>query len=171
MINVRLAEPADSEAIWEIFHAVIQAGDTYVYPTDTPREALADLWLAPTMRTYVAEDDGQTEDGKHIVGTYILKPNYPGRGSHVANASYMVHPGSQGQGIGTIMATHSLAEARRLGYKAMQFNLVVSTNFAAVHLWRKLGFHIIGTIPKAFEHRQLGCVDAYIMYQLLGKGD
>ena len=171
MINIRLAEPADSEAIWEIFQAVIQTGDTYVYSPDTPREALADLWLAPIMQTYVAEDNGQTADESRILGTYILKPNYPGRGSHVANASYMVHPAAQGLGIGTTMAAHSLVEARRLGFKAMQFNLVVSTNTVAIHLWQKLGFHIIGTTPKAFEHQQLGYVDAHIMYQSLEDGD
>jgi ribosomal protein S18 acetylase RimI-like enzyme len=177
MINVRLAEPADAGAIWEIFQAVIQTGDTYVYPPDTPREALANLWLAPTMQTYVAEDsaqsedDGRTGDESRILGTYILKPNYPGRGSHVANASYMVHPAAQGLGVGTTMAAHSLVEARRLGFKAMQFNLVVSTNTAAIHLWQKLGFYIIGSIPKAFEHQQLGYVDAHIMYQSLEDGN
>jgi L-amino acid N-acyltransferase YncA len=171
MINIRLAEPADSEAIWEIFQAVIQTGDTYVYRPDTPREALADLWLASTMQTYVAEDDDQTAIESRILGTYILKPNYPGRGSHVANASYMVHPAAQGLGIGTTMAAHSLVEARRLGFKAMQFNLVVSTNTVAIHLWQKLGFHIIGTAPKAFEHQQLGYVDAHIMYQSLEDGN
>ena len=122
MTDIRLAQPADSGAIWEIFQAVIQTGDTYVYPPDTPREALADLWLAPTMQTYVAEENGR------ILGTYILKPNFPGRGAHVANSSYMVHTAAQGLGIGTAMAGHSLVEARRLGFKAMQFNLVVSTN-------------------------------------------
>ena len=183
MVNIRLVQPADDAAIWEIFHAVIQTGDTYVYPSDTPSEALADLWLSPTMQTYLAEDGAQSEDDAEgedvernkaetrILGTYILKPNYPGRGSHVANASYMVHPAAQGLGIGTIMANHSLVEARRLGYKAMQFNLVVSTNTAAIHLWQKSGFHIIGTLPKAFKHQQLGYVDAYIMYQSLEDGD
>jgi L-amino acid N-acyltransferase YncA len=179
MINIRLAQPADAGAIWEIFQAVIQSGDTYVYPPDTPREALADLWLASTMKTYVAEDGADSEDGAQseddsrtenedrILGTYILKPNYPGRGAHIANASYMVHPAAQGLGVGTTMANHSLIEARRLGFKAMQFNLVVSTNSVAIHLWQKSGFDIIGTIPKAFKHQQQGCVDAYIMYRSL----
>jgi L-amino acid N-acyltransferase YncA len=183
MINIRLAQPADTPAIWEIFQAIIQAGDTYVYSPDTPREALADLWLAPTMHTYVAEDgaqskdDAQSEDDTRtenegpILGTYILKPNYPGRGSHIANASYMVHQAAQGLGVGTTMANHSLIEARRLGFKAIQFNLVVSTNSVAIHLWKKSGFHIIGTIPKAFKHQQLGYIDAYIMYRSLEDGE
>ncbi len=177
MVNIRLAKPADTSAIWEIFHAVIQTGDTYVYPSDTPREALANLWLSPTMQTYVAVDETringeeQNKAEARILGTYILKPNYPGRGSHVANASFMVHPVAQGLGIGTMMANHSLVEARRLAYKAIQFNLVVSTNQAAIHLWQKSGFHIIGALPKAFKHKQLGYVDAYIMYQSLEDGD
>jgi ribosomal protein S18 acetylase RimI-like enzyme len=79
----------------------------------------------------------------------------------------MVHPSAQGQGIGKEMCKHSLQEAKRLGFVAMQFNLVVSTNLAAVHLWEKLGFSIVGTIPIAFHHQELGYVDAYIMYQSL----
>jgi L-amino acid N-acyltransferase YncA len=163
-IDIRPATPADEDAIWDVFQAVIQGGDTYVYPADTPRQALAELWLAPHMHTYVAEIGGA------VRGTYILKANYPGRGAHVANASYMVHPQAQGQGMGTAMGAHSLAEARRLGFWAMQFNLVVSTNAAAVHLWQKLGFRIVGTLPGAFNHRQHGYVDAYVMYRHLDQG-
>lgn len=136
-------------------------GDTYVYMPDTSKDELSDLWMAPYMNTYVAEVNDQ------IDGTYIMKPNFPGRGSHVANCSYMVHPSEQGQGIGKGMCKHSLQEAKRLGFAAMQFNLVVSTNKAAVHLWEKLGFSIVGTIPGAFNHQELGYVDAYIMYQSL----
>lgn len=158
---IRKANPQDAEAIWAIFRAVIQTGDTYVYPPDTPKEALSELWLAPTMHTYVAQVD------EKISGTYIIKANFPGLGSHVANASYMVDPAAQGRGIGTAMGLHSLDEARQLGFRAMQFNLVVSSNTAAVHLWQKLGFAIVGTIPEAFKHQKLGFVDAYVMYRSL----
>ena len=161
MIQIRKAQSEDTEAIWSIFQAVIQTGDTYVYPPDTPKEALAKLWLAQTMHTYVAQVKDQ------ILGTYIIKANFPGLGSHVANASYMVDPAAQGRGVGKAMGLHSLEEARRLGFRAMQFNLVVSRNSAAIHLWQKLGFMIIGTIPEAFNHRKLGFVDAYIMYRSL----
>jgi ribosomal protein S18 acetylase RimI-like enzyme len=98
---------------------------------------------------------------------YKLGPNQVGRGAHVANASYMVSPAAQGVGVGRLLGEHSLAEARRQGYLAMQFNYVVSTNTAAVKLWKKLGFSIVGTLPKAFRHTRLGYVDAYVMYQLL----
>jgi len=166
LIQVRSTQEADREAIWHIFQAVIQSGDTYVYSAGTPREDLAKLWLAPKMHVYVAEDK-ETPANNGILGTYILKPNHPDRGAHIANASYMVLPAAQGMGVGTAMAYHSLEEARRLRFRAVQFNLVVSTNHAAIHLWKKTGFRIIGTIPKAFNHQQLGYVDAYIMFQEL----
>ncbi len=102
-----------------------------------------------------------------VVGTYILKPNQPGLGSHVANAGYMVKPGVHGQGVGRAMCEHSLAEAREAGFRAMQFNMVVSTNEAALALWKKLGFTIVGTLPKVFRHKKLGLVDAYVMHRFL----
>lgn len=160
-ITIKEAREEHTEAIWSIFQPVVEGGDTYVYPPDTPRADLDRYWLAPTMHTYVAEA------GHDIVGTYILKANQPGFGAHVANASYMVHPAAQGKGVGTAMCAHSLIEARRLGFRAMQFNLVVSTNEAAVHLWRKMGFNIVGTLPGAFHHQELGYVDAYVMYRSL----
>ncbi len=160
-VELREARSEHAEAIWSIFEAVIQGGDTYVYSPDTPRSDLDRYWLAEYMHTYVAE----IEDT--IVGTYILKANHPGFGSHVANASYMVHPAAQGKGAGTAMCVHSLDEARRLGFLAMQFNLVVSTNEAALHIWRKMGFDIVGTLPGAFHHQSLGYVDAYVMYRSL----
>jgi len=161
MIMVRESLAEDTEAIWEIFHSVVRSGDTYPFDPETTRDDLPRLWLAAYMHTYVAERDGE------IVGTYVLKQNMPGLGGHVANGSYMVHPAAQGQGVGRAMCGHSLAEARRLGFKAMQFNLVVSTNTAAVELWKKMGFSIVGTLPKAFNHQTLGYVDAYVMYQRL----
>lgn len=160
-VEIRGAQKDNIDAIWAIFKAVIQTGDTYVFPPDTPRSELDQFWLAPHMRTYVAVLEGD------VVGTYILKANHPGLGSHVANASYMVHPAAQSRGVGTAMCAHSLAEARRLGFRAMQFNLVVSTNEAAVHLWDKMGFAIVGTLPEAFHHQDLGYVDAYVMFRSL----
>jgi L-amino acid N-acyltransferase YncA len=119
-------------------------------------------WFGAETRTYVAEG----EEGK-VVGTYILRPNQPGLGSHVANAGYMVGEDGRGKGVGKAMCEHSLEEARRMRFHAMQFNMVVSTNETAVSLWKKLGFSIVGTLPQAYRHRELGLVDAYVMHRFL----
>ncbi|HWE60968.1 MAG TPA: N-acetyltransferase [Chloroflexota bacterium] len=158
---IRQAHAADADAIWRIFHAVVASGDTYAYAPETSRaEALA-LWLGAGSYTYVAEDQDR------VAGTYVLKANQPGLGSHVANAAFMVDPHSQARGIGRAMGEHCLAQARLLGFRAMQFNLVVSTNERAVALWQKLGFQIVAQLPGAFHHRQFGYVDAYVMYRSL----
>lgn len=157
-MNIRKAIDQDRHEVWEIFTAVIQTGDTYVFAPDTVKEDLDKHWFSPYMDTYVLEEDGE------ILGTYIIKPNQIDLGSHIANASYMVHPKAQGKGIGKLLCEHSLMEARKFGFMAMQFNLVVSTNKVAVKLWQKFGFTIIGTIPDGFNHLTLGYVDAYIMY-------
>lgn len=113
------------------------------------------------MHTYKATLD------KEIVGTYVLKPNFLGLGSHVANGSYMVHPKHQGKKIGYQITLHSLEEAQKLGFKAIQFNLVVATNIKAINLYKKVGFKIVGILPKAFNHMKFGYVDAYVMHRFL----
>lgn len=158
-MHIREATPQDHDAVWNIFKQVIAGGDTYVFSPVTPREDLGKLWFAPSMKTYVAED------GDHIAGTYILKPNQIDLGSHIANCGYMVDPEYRGRGLGKLLCEHSLDIAKTLGYRGMQFNIVVSTNESAVYLWKKIGFRIIGTIPGAFKHQVLGFVDAYIMYK------
>ncbi len=164
-MNLRIANESDWDAIWEIFHAVIAPGDTYVFDPHMPREEALAYWFHAGTHTYVAEAKGQ------IAGTYILKPNQPALGSHVANAGFMVAPSARGLGVGRRMGEHCLEEARRLGFRAMQFNFVVSTNEPAVHLWQQLGFRIVGTLPGAFHHAQKGFVDAYVMFQSLENVD
>lgn len=160
-MDIRKAERTDDDAIWDIFRAVIATGDTYVFdPAMSRADALA-YWLRPENHTYVAENDGR------IAGTYLFKANQPGLGAHVANAAFMVSPTARGLGVGRRMGEHCLAEARRAGFRAMQFNFVVSTNDAAVKLWQQLGFEIVGRLPGAFRHAQLGFVDAYVMFQSL----
>ena len=161
MVAIREASEHDRDAVWEIFRTVVAAGDTYVFDPEIPREEALAYWFHPGTRTYVAESEGR------VVGTYILKPNQPGLGSHVSNAAFMVSPSARGLGIGRAMGEHCLEEARRLGYRAMQFNFVVSTNEAAVKLWERLGFTIVGTLPGAFRHGTRGFVDAYVMFQTL----
>src|SRR6059058_6519362 len=160
-LQIRRARKEDREAIWQIFRAVVARGDTYVFdPNISRRKALA-YWLGPKTRCYVALSD------HGIVGSYILKVNQPGLGSHVANAGFMVSPSARGRGIGRAMAEHCLHEARRLGFRAMQFNYVISTNTAAIRLWQDLGFEIVGTLASAFRHPDKGYVDVYVMYRSL----
>ena len=161
MVAIREASGHDRDAVWEIFRAVVAAGDTYVFDPEIRREETFAYWFNPGTRTYVAESEGR------VVGTYILRPNQPGLGSHVSNAAFMVPPSARGLGIGRAMGEHCLDEACRLGYRAMQFNFVVSTNAAALRLWERLGFTIVGTLPGAFRHRTGGFVDAYVMFRTL----
>ena len=161
MSQIRQATAVDSDAIWDIFHPVVVTGDTYTFDPDISREEALAFWLHPSNWCYVAEREG------NVVGTYILKANQPGLGSHVANAAFMVLPHARGLGVGRAMGEHSLGEARRLGFRAMQFNLVVSTNESAVGLWQQLGFKIVGTLPGVFRHSQKGFVDAYVMFRSL----
>lgn len=161
MITLRPATTADGEAIWQIFREVIAPGDAFVFTPDTPRSEALAYWFRSENHAYVAEHDGQ------VVGSYIVKPNQPGLGAHIANAAYMVSPSARGLGVGKRMGEHSLVEARRLGFNAMQFNIVVSTNEPAVRLWQRLGFRIVGTLPGAFKHAKRGLVDAYIMFRTL----
>lgn len=159
-MTIRPATPADHDAIWQIFHEVVAPGTTYAYAPDTPREEALRIWLDAPQATYVAEDDGE------VLGTYYLKPNQPGLGSHVCNAGYMVAAAARGRGTGQAMCAHSLGEARRLGFRAMQYNLVVATN-PAVRLWKRMGFEVIGRLPQAFLQRGSTYVDALVMYRLL----
>ena len=158
---IRRAAPSDSKAIWRIFQAIVARGDTYTFASDTTQQDAAAYFLGPGITCFVAEHEGE------VAGVYKLIRNQPGRGSHVANASFMVDPAAQGKGIGRALGEHCLAEARRQGYEAMQFNFVVSTNTAGVELWKKLGFSIVGTLPNAFDHATLGKVDAYVMHRFL----
>jgi ribosomal protein S18 acetylase RimI-like enzyme len=160
-LRIRRATGKDREAIWQIFHAVVSGGDTYVFDPDISRRQALAYWFSPKTRCYVALSN------QKIVGTYIMKANQPGLGSHVANAGFMVAPSAQGRGIGRAMGEHCLREAERLGFRAMQFNFVVSTNETAVRLWKDLGFKIVGRLPGAFRHAQDGFVDVYVMYRPL----
>ncbi|MCS6782421.1 MAG: GNAT family N-acetyltransferase [Gloeomargarita sp. SKYBB_i_bin120] len=159
---IREAQPQDWEHLWPLIQEVARAGETYGYDPDiSPAQAYC-LWMEQPQKTYVAARDGQ------IVGTYYLKPNQGGPGRHVCNCGYIVAKTWRGQGIGRQLGEHSLRMARALGYKAMQFNFVAASNQVAIHLWQKLGFEVVGRLPKAFLHPRLGYIDALVMYQWLG---
>ena len=151
----------DYDQIWEIIQPIIRKGDTYVFDPEMSKEAMQEVWMAPKHKVYVAKHK------EEIVGTYFIKKNQPGLGAHVANAGYMVHPDRRGLSIGRKMAEHSLEEAQQLGYTAMQFNMVISTNMHAIRLWKKLGFQQVGILPKVFNHKELGLVDALVMHRFL----
>ena len=160
-MKIRAVTNADHDAIWKIFHEIVSAGDTYALDPKMSREEALAYWFRADTRTYVAEKNGR------VVGTYILRPNQLGPGSHVANAAFIVASNAQGSGVGRAMAEHCLAEARQMGFRAMQFNFVVSTNAPAIHLWKQLGFKIVGTLPGAFRHPEKGYVDVHVMYRSL----
>ena len=160
-MTIRPATEADAPAIWRIFQAVVAPGDTYAFTNETTERDAVAYFLGAGITSFVAEED------RRVIGMYKLIPNRIGRGSHVANASFMVDPDAQGHGAGRALGEHCLNVARSLGYDAMQFNFVVSTNTAGVALWKKLGFEIVGTLPKAFRHATLGAVDAYVMHRFL----
>jgi len=161
MIEIRKAVAADAGKIWDIIKQVIATGDTYVFDPASSKETMLGFWYGQDKHTYVALLNGE------VVGTFFIKDNQPDLGSHVANAGYMTSPQASGQGIGKKMGEFSLEEARRIGYKAMQFNIVVKSNTRAVQLWQKLGFSIIGEIPDAFNHKRDGLTNAYIMHRKL----
>lgn len=161
MVEIREATVANRDAIWDIFREVVAASDTYAFDPGMSRQDALGYWFQANTRTYIAESSGR------ILGTYLLRPNQSGGGSHVANAAFMVARDARGQGIGRAMGEHCLSEARRLGFRAMQFNFVVSTNESAIRLWKQLGFKIVGTLPGAFRHPEKGYVDVYVMYRSL----
>jgi len=141
---------------------IIRAGETYPYAQNMSEAEARQVWTEQTEAAFVAVDDQQ-----EIIGTYYIKPNQPTLGAHVANCGYMVAATARGQGVATQMGRHSLDEAVRRGYRAMQFNLVVANNVASVHVWEKLGFTTIGELPGAFKHARDGYVGAYVMYKTL----
>jgi ribosomal protein S18 acetylase RimI-like enzyme len=159
-MQIRPAAETDADAIWRILEPIIRAGETYALPLDMTRAQALAYWHAPGNAVFVA---GEGE----ILGTYIMRANQQGGGAHVANCGYMTAPWASGRGVARAMCAHSLDEARRRGFSAMQFNFVVSTNARAVKLWQSMGFAIVGRLPGAFRHPRLGMVDAFVMYRSL----
>lgn len=160
-IAIRRAAEADIDAVLAIVAPTLAAGQTYAMPRDLDTQGVQAYWFSPTHEVFVAEQDGA------ILGTYYLMANQLGGGAHVANCGYMTAPAAQGKGIARAMCEHSLGHARERGFRAMQFNHVVSTNARAVRLWQSLGFAIVGTLPLAFNHPVHGYVDSYVMFRAL----
>jgi len=161
VLLIRAAEAADRDAIWAILEPVFRAGDTYTQPRDITRDAALAYWHHEGHEVFVAEASGR------VLGTYYLRANQAGGGDHVANCGYMTAPAAQGRGVARAMLEHSLEHARARGFRAMQFNFVVSSNERAVKTWQAYGFEIVGRLPGAFRHPALGDVDAFVMYRTL----
>ena len=149
----------DADAIWAIMEPIVRAGETYTLPRDMDKQSALAYWLSVEHEIFVAEDEGE------IVGTYFLQANQKGGGAHIANCGYMTAISATGRGVARAMCAHSLDRARTRGFRAMQFNFVVSSNERAVRLWQSFGFEIVGRLPIAFRHPTLSYVDAYIMYR------
>jgi len=161
MVTIRAADSDDRYLIWTILEPIIRAGDAYALPRDLDEEASLAYWFAQGNEVFVAKADGI------ILGTYYLRANQRGGGSHVANCGYATSVAARGRGVAAAMCMHSLDRARSRGFRAMQFNFVLSTNQIALHLWRRHGFEIVGTLPEVFLHPALGYVDAFVMYREL----
>lgn len=160
-MQIRPATPADDDAVWRILEPMIRAGETYPLPREMRRHEALAYWCAPEHEVFVALDGGE------IAGTYYLRANQKGGGAHVANCGYVTAPHASGLGVGRAMCEHSLARAGARGFRAMQFNFVVSSNTRAVRLWQSCGFEIVGRLPEAFRHPTAGLVDALVMVRPL----
>ncbi len=158
---IRPARDADRDAIWSMLEPVFRAGETYAIDAAVSREDALAYWMSPEKQVFVAEGNGQ------VLGTYNLRANQAGGGSHVCNCGYIVAAMASGRGVARSMCMDSLERARRSGYRAMQFNFVVSTNERAVALWLGMGFEIVGRLPGAFRHPAQGDVDALVMFRKL----
>ena len=161
-MTIRPAVREDHEFILDIFMEILAAGETFALSQDLSRADALAFWCGDENTVFVCEENGR------IFGSYYLKPNHSGPGRHVANAGYIVAAEERGKHIGRTIAEHSIEQARRMGFRSMQFNFVVSTNESAVLLWKRLGFTIVGRLPGVFQHPARGYVDAYVMFMELG---
>jgi L-amino acid N-acyltransferase YncA len=161
-VEIRAADAQDWPSIYRIYSAIVEAGETYAFPLGQSQLQARPWWMeSPPGLTVVAVDSGG------MLGSAKMGPNRPGRGAHVATASFMVDPAHQGHGVGRALGEYALRWARDAGYASMQFNAVVETNEAAVNLWKKLGFAIVGTVPETFDHPRHGLVGLHVMYRRL----
>lgn len=173
--TIRPFQSTDWDSVLPLLQQVFVAGETYAYAPDSSPADIHRAWIEFPAATFVAVagndgnsgSNGSGNDRERIVGTYYIKPNQPGLGNHVCNCGYVTAPDAAGQGIATLMCEHSQRQAVAMGFRAMQFNLVVSTNERAVRLWNRLGYATVGVLPRAYRHRRLGYVDALVMYKEL----
>ena len=162
-MEIRQFQNSDWPHLWAMIEPVFRAGETYPYPPDISEQEAQQNWIKTPQETWVAIENDE------ILGSYYIKPNQPGLGAHVCNCGYIVSEKARGKGIASSMCQHSQQHAVKLGFRAMQYNLVVATNEGAIALWKKLTFQVVGTLPNAFNSRKDGFVDALVMYRELGQ--
>lgn len=161
MLHIRAATSEDQDVIWAMLEPVFRAGQTYCVARDISRDDALAMWFEAGHEVLIAEDDG------FPAGTYYLCANQKGGGAHVCNCGFVTGPGAGGKGVARRMLDHALGRARARGFRAMQFNFVVSTNTRAVAIWESYDFRVAGRLPGAFNHPELGYVDALVMYKTL----
>lgn len=167
MVIIRPATDKDWPQIYPFYATTMAAGETYAFPPGQSLDDARPWWMEqpPGLTVVAVGEEGSAGDGAQpILGSARMGPNRPGRGSHIATASFLVNTAHRGGGVGRALGEHMIAWAREQGYHGIQFNAVVETNHAAVHLWRSLGFEIIGTVPDAFDHATHGLVGLHVMY-------
>ncbi|RMA42750.1 GNAT family N-acetyltransferase [Rhodophyticola porphyridii] len=160
-LTIRSWGPDDADRLWSILEPTFRAGDTYTVDPEISRSEAISYWTAPEKTVFLAED--RTD----LLGTYFIRPNQGGGGAHVCNCGYITAPEARGKGVARAMLAHSLEEARRLGYRAMQYNFVIATNTRAIAIWERAGFRTVGRLPDAFRHPREGYVDALVMFRSL----
>ena len=158
-MKIRPVKEADEDALWAMLEPVFRAGDTYAVDPDISREAALAMWRGASHGAFLAEAEGEA------LGTYYLKRNFAGGGAHVCNCGYVTAPAARGRGVARAMLTHSLETAKSAGFRAMQYNSVVASNTRAVETWKRTGFDVVGRLPGAFQHPDLGFVDCLVMWR------
>lgn len=162
-MDISTYQPDDWPEFWRLVQPAIADGESYPCPMDMTENDAKAYWLAPDKQLFVAR-----EPSGDMVGVYYLRPDQGGLGDHVCNAGYVVASHARGRGLAGRLCDHSQATALEIGYLAMRFNLVVATNQAGVSAWKRAGFEVIGTAPRAFRRKDREFVDAHIMYKWLG---
>lgn len=159
-LTIRPYTPEDGRAVTAMLMPVFRAGETYAIDRDIAEADALAYWTGGGRAVFVAEDAGDMP-----LGTFYVVRNQAGGGAHVCNAGFVTAPDAQGRGVARAMLERALAEARALGFAAMQFNFVIETNARAVALWQRAGFEIVGRLPGAFRHPDAGAVDALVMFR------
>lgn len=160
-MDIRLAIDADWPALWTILEPIIREGETFALPRNAGEDVGRAYFASREKSNFVAVIDGT------ILGGSYVRANQLGPGAHIANCGYMTAPAARGKGVARALCAHSIEECRRRGFRAIQFNFVVSTNEPAVHLWHSFGFETLARLPGAFDHPKLGYVDALVMFKPL----